>query len=187
MQRISALIGVGLVAALALSGCVPTTDETASSTREASTLGTRVCVVNNTDMNMRIKWRGYPNARPVAPGFENCNSGYEDAGTPDVAAALEYEPNLLPGSPLTLYLEGNNPGVMEAQASAYFKRGSQKWGVRHLFDVGDERSFQEKWVRVTIKKLPESDRHKEWAITITPPSGDDYISDITYYGRGPGF
>ena len=149
-------------------------------------MGTRVCVVNNTDMNMRIKWRGYPNARPVAPGFENCNSGYEDAGTPDVAAALEYEPNLLPGSPLTLYLEGNNPGVMEAQASAFFKRGFQKWGVRHLFDVGDERSFQEKWVRVTIKKLPESDRHKEWAITITPPSGDDYITDITDYGGGPG-
>jgi hypothetical protein len=39
-------------------------------------------------------------------------------------------------------------------------------------------------LRVTITRLPDSDNNKEWDITLTPPSGDDYITDITDYGGG---
>ena len=191
MQRISALIGLGLAAALALTGCAAVDVTTPSVDREASTRGTNICITNKTDMNVRIKWRGYPNARPIAPGYQNCNSGYETRGIathiPDVAAVLEYAPNSQPGSPLSLLVEGDNSDIFEARAQAYYMRGGKKFGEVHIFSVGETRSFQEGFLRVTITRLPDSDRNKEWDITLTPPSGEDYISDITDYGGGPWF
>ena len=177
MQRISALLGVGLVAALALSGCTTANVATPTHDREASVRGTNICITNNTDMNVRIKWRGYPNARPIAPGFQNCNSGYETS-VADVAAILEYEPNLQPGSPLTLYVEGNNKAVAPADARVYFKKNEENWGARNLGYVGDDVSFQEGWLRVTITSLESSDKNIEWEVTLTPPSGADYSSFI---------
>jgi hypothetical protein len=183
MRRISALIGVGLVAALALSGCATANVATPTEDREASVRGTNICITNNTDMNVRIKWRGYPNARPIAPGFQNCNSGYE-THVPDVAAVLEYEPPSQPGTPLSLLVAGNNPGFWDAYAMVYYMRGWQSFGAKNLRNEGDTSSFQEGWLRVTITRLPDSDNNKEWDITLTPPSGDDYITDITDYGGG---
>ena len=185
MQRISALIGVGLVAALALSGCATANVATPTEDREASVRGTNICITNKTDMNVRIKWRGYPNARPIATGYQSCNSGYETGDIKDVKAVLEYEPTSQPGVPLTLFVEGNNPSIADAYAMVYYQRGWQSFGARHLGDVGDTSSFQEGWLRVTITRLPDSDRNKEWDITLTPPSGEDYSSDLTYYGPRP--
>jgi len=177
VRRISALIGVSLVAALALTGCVPADSAKFSAFREAGTRGTRICISNDTDMNVRVKWRGYPNARPIAPGYQNCNSGYETS-VADVAAILEYEPNLQPGSPLTLYVEGNNKAVAPADARVYFKKNEENWGARNLGYVGDDVSFQEGWLRVTITSLESSDKNIEWEVTLTPPSGADYSSFI---------
>ena len=178
MPRISTVMGIGLVATLALTGCASTNIQTFSAMREASTLGTEICVTNKTDMNVRIKWRGYPNARPIAPGFQNCNSGYE-TNVPDVAAVLEYAPNSQPGEPLTLLVEGNNPGIADAYAMVYYELGGKTFGAKNLRYVGDTSSFQEGWLRVIITRLPDSDRNKEWDITLTPPSGEDYSSDLT--------
>nr|KGA07691.1 MAG: hypothetical protein GM42_1035 [actinobacterium acMicro-1] len=186
MPRISALIGLGLAAALALTGCAAADVTTPAVDREASTLGTNICITNKTDMNVRIKWRGYPNARPIATGYQSCNSGYETWVTMDVKAVLEYEPTSQPGVPLTLFVEGTNPSIAEARAEVYFARGWQSFGAMHVGDVGDARSFQEGWLRVTITRLPDSDRNKEWDITLTPPSGEDYSSDITNYVHGGG-
>jgi hypothetical protein len=185
MPRISALIGLGLAAALALTGCTAANVTTPAVDREASTLGTNICITNKTNMNVRIKWRGYPNARPIATGYQSCNSGYETGTPPDVAAALEYEPTSQPGVPLTLFVQGNNFWIADAYAMVYFERGWQLFGARHQGDEGDARSFQEGWLRVTITRLPDSDRNKEWDITLTPPSGEDYNSDVTYYGPKP--
>jgi hypothetical protein len=185
MQRISALIGLGLAAALALTGCTAANVTTPAVDREASVRGTNICITNKTDMNVRIKWRGYPNARPIATGYQSCNSGYETGDIKDVKAVLEYEPTSQPGVPLTLFVEGNNPSIADAYAMVYYQRGWQSFGARHLGDVGDTSSFQEGWLRVTITRLPDSDRNKEWDITLTPPSGEDYSSDLTYYGPRP--
>ena len=187
MQRISALIGLGLAAALALTGCTATNVTTPEVDREASTLGTNICITNKTNMNVRIKWRGYPNARPIAPGYQNCNSGYETGDIKDVKAVLEYEPTSQPGVPLSLLVEGNNPGYFDAYAMVYYTRGWKTFGAKNLRYVGDTSSFQEGFLRVTITRLPDSDRNKEWDITLTPPSGEDYISDLTYYGGGARF
>jgi hypothetical protein len=179
MQRISALIGVGLVAALALSGCATANVATPTQDREASVRGTNICITNNTDMNVRIKWRGYPNARPIAPGFQNCNSGYE-THVPDVAAVLEYEPPSQPGTPLTLYVEADNPWAVDEYATVYFMRGWKKYGTWYLPKKSDTFSFQEGWLRVSLTHLPESDSNKEWHITLTPPSGDDYSEGLNF-------
>ena len=191
MRKISTVMGIGLVATLALTGCASTNIQTFSAMREASVRGTNICVTNKTDMNVRIKWRGYPNARPIAPGYQNCNSGYGYRSTttylPDVAAVLEYAPNSQPGEPLTLLVEGNNDWFFEARVEVYYARGWKRFGAIHIFSEGEARSFQEGFLRVTITRLPDSDRNKEWDITLTPPSGEDYISDITDYGGGPGF
>jgi hypothetical protein len=186
MQRISALIGLGLAAALALNGCAAADVTTPAVDREASVRGTNICITNKTDMNVRIKWRGYPNARPIAPGYQSCNSGYE-THIPDVKAVLEYEPTSQPGSPLTLLVAGDNDWYFDALAKVYYTRGSQSFGARNMGDEGETSSFQEGFLRVTITRLPDSDRNKEWDITLTPPSGEDYISDITDYGGGPRF
>ena len=178
MRRISTVMGIGLAAALALTGCASSNIQTFSAMREASTLGTEICVTNKTDMNVRIKWRGYPNARPIAPGFQNCNSGYE-TNVPDVAAVLEYAPNSQPGEPLTLLVEGNNDWFFDASASVYFMRGQEQRGAKNLGYAGDSRSFQENGIRVTITRLPDLGSNKEWNITLSPPSGADYSEDIT--------
>ena len=178
MRRNATLMGLGLVAALALTGCVPTTAETAPATREASPLGTNICITNKTDMNVRIKWRGYPNARPIAPGYQNCNSGSETGDVTDVAATLEYEPTLYPGSRLRLYVVGDNPAIADAYASVYFLSRGDQWGTTNLQFVGDETSFQDSWLRVTITRLPDSQRHKEWDVVITPPSGENYSTQL---------
>jgi hypothetical protein len=179
MQRISALIGLGLAAALALTGCTAANVTTPAVDREASVRGTNICITNKTDMNVRIKWRGYPNARPIATGYQSCNSGYETGDTKDVKAVLEYEPTSQPGVPLTLFVEGNNPAIYDAYAMVYFARGGQWFGADNARFEGDTSSFQEGWLRVTITRLPDSDRNKEWDITLTPPSGADYSSDLT--------
>ena len=179
MQRISALIGLGLAAALALTGCTAANVTTPAVDCEASTRGTNICITNKTNMNVRIKWRGYPNARPIATGYQSCNSGYETGKSPDVAAVLEYEPPSQPGVPLTLFVAGNNSWIVDAYAMVYFERGGKKFGAENLRFEGDTSSFQEGWLRVTITRLPDSDRNKEWDITLTPPSGEDFISVLT--------
>jgi hypothetical protein len=171
----ASLAGLALVAVLAaLTGCVPADSAKFSAFREAAPLGTRICITNKTDMNMRIKWRGYPNARPIAPRFQNCNSGYETGDVTDVAATLEYEPTLYPGSRLRLYVVGDNPAISDAYSAVYFLSGNDQWGTKNLMFVGDETSFQDSWLRVTITRLPDSQRHKEWDVVITPPSGENY-------------
>lgn len=181
MQRTSALIGLGLAVTLALTGCAAADVTTPAVDREASTRGTNICITNKTDMNVRIKWRGYPNARPIAPGYQNCNSGYETK-IADVAAVLEYEPTSQPGEPLTLLVEGDNDWFFEPKAEVYYKRGWKTFGATNMGAEGETHSFQEGFLRVTITRLPDSDRNKEWDITLTPPSGADYISDLTNYG-----
>ena len=168
----ASIAGLTLVAVLgALTGCV---SAPSSAEREASPLGTNICITNKTDMNMNIKWRGYPNARPIAPEFRNCNSGYETGDVTDVAATLEYEPTLYPGSRLRLYVVGDNPAISDAYTSVYFLSRGDPWGSKNGQFVGDKTSFQDSWLRVTITRLPDSQRHKEWDVVITPPSGENY-------------
>lgn len=69
-------------------------------------------------------------------------------------------------------------GCVPADARVYFKKNEENWGARNLGYVGDDVSFQEGWLRVTITSLESSDKNIEWEVTLTPPSGADYSSFI---------
>ena len=166
------IAGLTLVAVLgALTGCVsaPSSDD-----REASLRGTEICIINKTAMNMSIQWRGYPDARPIAPEQRNCNSGYEKGGF-DVEGVLTYTLTNSPDTPLQMGVRGNNPFITQPFTELWYDDEAGKpFGESNIADVGDIKSFQGNGLRVTIKRLEDSDRNKEFEVTLSVPSGPNF-------------
>ncbi len=171
----SAVIALAL-ASLVLAGCAssaagpapasPSTD----SEREASLRGTEVCVQNNSAMNMRILWRGFPVKTEIPPAATTCNTGYETTKA-DVFASLEYQPPATPDTWLTLGVTGTNHWSAEPAAAVWFAVNDIKFGVCDTFDVGDTRSFQAEAVRVDLSRIDDTLENKKFIVNLTNSEG----------------
>lgn len=177
------------VAALALTGCsLPgnaplgssplidggTTIE--KSDRQASVLGSRLCIVNNSTAKMSIFWRGYPDARGIPAGGSNCNSGYETEMA-DVAGSLEYEPADTPGTRQVLSVAAHNAYLNSPRAEAIFLLpNGDKMGACNWYVPGKTKSFDTGWLHGTMTRLDDSEDNKEFVLTLTDkvsePSGE---------------
>jgi hypothetical protein len=187
--RFSLTVAAVTVVAVALAGCtlpgnVPlgssplitggTTIE--ESDRQASVLGSRLCIVNNSTAKMSIFWRGYPDARGIPAGGSNCNSGYE-SDRADVAGSLEYEPADTPGTRQVLSVAAHNAYINSPKAEALFVLpNGDKMGACNWYVPGKTKSFDTGWLHGTMTRLDDSEDNKEFVLTLTDkvsePSGE---------------
>jgi hypothetical protein len=172
---IMAVAGIALMSVV-LAGCssdaaepVPASPST-DAQREASLRGTEICVQNNTTMNMRILWRGFPASTALPTASTTCNTGYETTKA-DVFASLEYQPPATPDTWLTLGVTGTNHWSAEPAAAVWFAVNDIKFGVCDTFDVGDTRSFQAEAVRVDLSRIDDTLENKKFIVNLTNSEG----------------
>lgn len=184
-SRIStaALTALALAISLALSGCSASGNVTMDSSplltpgeisREAGLRDTRLCVINNTSMNMRIQWWRYPDKRPIPPAGQSCNTGY--AGTeefPDVTAWIEYEPRPSQGTWNEIRTEASNSFLFAPWANVTFYVEGEKYGICWAsFDEGESYFIEDGWVRAEMQRLKDSEDHKEFVLNLGLQQGD---------------
>jgi hypothetical protein len=172
---IMAVAGIALMSVV-LAGCssdaaepVPASPST-DAQREASLRGTEICVQNNSTMNMRILWRGFPVKTEIPPAATTCNTGYETTKA-DVFASLEYQPPATPDTWLTLGVTGSNHWAAEPSAAVWFEVSDKKFGVCDTFDVGDTRSFRADAVRIDLSRIDDTQENKKFIVNLTDSEG----------------
>ena len=189
-------IGLGMaVVALALAGCTlpgnvplgsgPVLSDGSNSPspsavveRQARTRNVNFCIDNNTSMQMRISWRGYPSAVTIPPAGTQCNSGYE-YWLYDVEGTLEYEPLDQPGEWRQIFVRGDNPWVSWPIAAAWFDVGDEHFGACGAYNMGLTHSFRIESLNADLTRNDDTDENVEFSLNLTPPSGSLYEPDST--------
>jgi len=175
--RRSVVAGMGMVLiSVVLAACAPMpADDTE---RQASRLDSRLCIRNDTSMQMRVQWRGYPAPSDIARGESTCNTGYETLYS-DVEATIEYEPVDDPGNWLSLTALADNRVLGLPQAAVYYEQQVYKYGVCGNFFVGDTRTFQNFIFRADLTRQDDSADHKEFSLTISGPNGRNPANEVS--------
>lgn len=183
-MKILTAVSTVVAATLLLSSCAGEsgTSPTAAS-REAQARGTRICVINNSSLKMSILWRGYPDARDIPPGGQNCNSGYESQQA-DVQAALEYQPSPNYTERLTWNLWGYNSAIASPEATVYTKSQGKTYGMNITGVVGVSTMMQKDALRGDLVRVPDSEDSREYVLTLTNASGSDFAAWILPYTEG---
>ena len=175
LRSVSAVVGAALVSAV-LAACAPMpADDTA---REASRRDSRLCIQNETSMQMRVQWRGYPAPINIARGETKCNTGYE-TNDYDVKATIEYQPEDEPGNWLSLEAVADNRVVGIPAGAVWYEQQGDKYGVCGRFSVGDTRTFQTIMFRADLTRQNDSDDHKEFSLSFTGPGGPNSADNVT--------
>jgi len=166
-SRAVALIASALAAGLVLSGCMASEQ----TDRQASKLGSNLCIVNNSSSTMSIAWRGYPDARQIPGGGQLCNSGNE-SDVPDVLGTLEYEPAGQAGTKLKLYVAAYNIAIGRPHAEAYFVASpGKRQGACYQYDVGEMKTVDTGWLHGEMTRQKDSSDHKEFVLILTDRVG----------------
>lgn len=166
---------VAIASALILSGCsLPAASGKASPSKEASASGSELCIVNDSTMNMKVQWRGYPDERSLPPGGETCNSGYESDGT-DVSASILYEPTSFLGTWFTWKASIENTWFFGQRAKVALGYKSQNWyyGICGVQKVGELTSMQADFLHGEVLRLPDASENAEYVVTLTDSSGEN--------------
>ena len=174
-RSLSTVVSVVLFSAV-LAACAPMpADDTE---REASRLDSRLCIRNDTSMQMRVQWRGYPAPSDIARGETTCNTGYETLYS-DVEATIEYEPVDDPGNWLSLTALADNRVLGLPQGAVYYEQQVYKYGVCENFFVGDTHTFQNFIFRADLTRQDDSADHKEFSLTISGPNGRNPAREVS--------
>ena len=175
--RRSVVAGMGMVLiSVVLAACAPMpADDTE---RQASRLDSRLCIRNDTSMQMRVQWRGYPAPSDIARGETTCNTGYETLYS-DVEATIEYEPVDDPGNWLSLTALADNRVLGLPQGAVYYEQQDFKYGVCGNFFERDTRTFQNFIFRADLTRQDDSADHKEFSLTISGPNGRNPANEVS--------
>jgi hypothetical protein len=175
--RRSVIAGMSAVLVSAvLAACAPMpADDTA---REASRRDSRLCIQNETSMQMRVQWRGYPAPIDIARGETQCNTGYETLKY-DIEATIEYQPEDDPGNWLSLRTVADNRIVGLPSGAVWYEQQDYKYGVCGNFSVGDTRTFQTFMFRADLTRQNDSADHKEFSLSFTGPVGPNSADEVT--------
>jgi len=175
--RRSVVAGMGMVLiSVVLAACAPMpADDTE---RQASRLDSRLCIRNDTSMQMRVQWRGYPAPSDIARGESTCNTGYETLYS-DVEATIEYEPEDDPGNWLSLTALADNRVLGLPQGAVYYEQQVYKYGVCENFFVGDTQTFENFIFRADMTRHDDSADHKEFSLTISDPNGRNPAREVS--------
>ena len=175
--RRSVVAGMGMVlVSVVLAACAPMpADDTE---RQASRLDSRLCIRNDTSMQMRVQWRGYPAPSDIARGETTCNTGYE-TWLYDVEATIEYQPEDDPGNWLSLTAFADNRVLGLPQGAVYYEQQDYKYGVCGNFFEGDTRTFQNFIFRADLTRQDDSADHKEFSLTISGPNGRNPADEVS--------
>lgn len=169
-SMMTVVVATTVALTFALTGCTaPASAPTpAASERDASTRGSRVCIINNSSTPMSISWRGYPDASNIPPGGQQCNSGWEESLS-DVYGLLEYSPAGAAHVPLTLNVMAVNNFLMEPAFQAVFDLDQRQRGpgICGVFSQGDTQSMETGWLHGVALRLPDSPDNKEFTLTLT--------------------
>lgn len=171
-----ALAATSIATMLLLGACASAGESVQpAASRDAHLPGSRMCVNNNSTMKMRILWRGYPDTRPILPAGQSCNSGYE-AIDENIAATLEYEPLDAPGTWLQWKFTVDNSWPSYPHVMMWFVcTNNFRCGIELYSKVaGDTSAMQKSGLRADVFRLADSDSSKEWEVSLTPASGDDF-------------
>jgi hypothetical protein len=173
-------VAIALSAALALSGCAATTavsDDSAS--REAGTRDTRLCIINQTDMNMRVSWTGLSGTAPLEPLGTQCNTDLDMPWQQSAEGVIEYEPVPHPGTWLKWNFRVSNGALDHPSIRVFYYALNQEWGMCPYLDEGGYHTMQSSWMRGRADRLADSANFKEWTLKLTPPAGSDFVEDCT--------
>lgn len=174
-RSVSIVATVMLVSAV-LAACAPM--PAGNTEREASRLDSRLCIRNDTSMQMHVQWRGYPAPIDMARGETQCNTGYETSDY-DVEATIAFQPEDDPGNWLSLTAFADNRIVGLPQGAVYYEQQKYKYGVCGNFDEGYTRTFQTFIFRADLTRQDDSADHKEFSLTISGPNGRSPADEIT--------
>nr|KGA06361.1 MAG: hypothetical protein GM42_4210 [actinobacterium acMicro-1] len=175
LRSVIAGVSVVLVSAV-LAACAPMpADDTE---REASRLGSRLCIHNETSMQMRVQWRGFPAPIDIAQGETQCNSGYESSKN-DVEATIEYQPEDDPGNWLSLSAFANNRFIGYPESAVWYDQQKFMYGTCGQFSEGDTRTFQTFMFRADLTRHDDSGDNKEFSLTLSGPSGRNSADEVS--------
>ena len=153
-----------VLASLVLSSCSAAPESASSARREALHRGVRLCINNDSSMNMRVTWGGRSDSESLPPAGQNCLAGTAVNG-PDVWGVITYEPVSYPGTWLTLNVKGWNPNISFPQVSVNYTAMAGTYGMCLSDAEGTESSMQSGWIRGTIRRENDSERYKEFVVT----------------------
>lgn len=179
-----------LCVTLFLTGCTSVSTEASSTqttsaeeTREAGVRGSRLCIYNNSQISLSVTWRGYPQARIVAPNATDCNSGYESGETPDIAAVLDFEDPAKPGTTQRWFFAANNPWIEQPHAELYYESGDKKSGICLSYGEDVQRGLQQSGIRGDLKRIQDSSDNIEFTLTVTDAQGNNFADDASNCGK----
>ena len=188
--RIAAVALGCSVAATALSGCTlsgnvprdaapPSSADAAwdQTERLASIRGSRLCIVNDSPMNVRVEWIGFSAPIDIERGTSACHGGYEHL-LDDVDAAIEYEPVDTPGEWVKLYAFATNHFIGLPRAATYYEEGRRVFGVCGNFSEGYTRTFQTPTIHAELKRLSDTESYKEFILSLTASDGPSSAADV---------
>jgi hypothetical protein len=190
-SRSASLTAIAIALGLALAGCtlpgnVPhgspplTKDEQVLGEidRKASLKGSRMCIINNSSLNMTIFWRGYPDARDIPIGERNCNSGWEDSDSmSDIEGTISYVAAGETGRVRYINVWAENQILYWPHASAMTRiPGGKSVGACGNWSVDETHFIDTGWLHGILTRLPDSDDNKEYELVLTDkigqPGGD---------------
>ena len=167
----SVVVGTGrvvgtllILASLLLSSCSAASESASSVRREALHRGVRLCINNNSSMNIRVTWGGRSVSDSLPPAGQTCLAGTAVNG-PDVWGVITYEPVSYPGTWLTLNVKGWNSNLGYPMVSVNYTAMAGTYGMCLSDAEGTESSMQSGWIRGTIRRENDSERYKEFVVT----------------------
>jgi hypothetical protein len=165
-RRSVVLVGLPLAAAVVLAGC----SRPAADARQASNLGTQVCVVNDSSQtpNVTFTLRDTGTDGPVPRGSQACGEGTMGGGKNDVEGRITFA---APMKNMTLW--GNNPWIGAPGAGIRQDGGNSCAGYEGMSE-NSAVSWDDGVLRYVVKRLNDG-QWKEFTITITDtqkPSAD---------------
>lgn len=176
-QTTLAVIGaLATAVALTLSGCSPEVPES----REASILGTRICVINGSSMRPTVAFTlkdSAQNEGVLSRGDQACGEGKQDLGH-DVEGTISVA---APGRSVDFYGWNHFIGAPGATIDMNGRYCTGAYNVdfdtRYVWDDG--------LLRFSILRLPDDDDWKEFTITVEDtmvPSADGKAAECPDHG-----
>ena len=175
LRSLIAGVSIVLVSAV-LAACAPMpADDTE---RDASRRDSRLCIQNETSMQMRVQWRGYPAPVDIARGETQCNTGYEVLRS-DIEATIEYQPEDDPGNWLSLRAIADNRVIGLPSGAVWYEQQYDKYGLCGKFAVDDTLTFQTFMFRADLTRQKDSADHKEFSLSFTGPVGPNSAREVS--------
>lgn len=169
---------------LLLSGCTPQSQEVTSQltspseSREAYVRGSRLCIINNSQIPLSVMWRGFPNERIVNPNATECNSGYESDKS-DISAEISFKDSTAPGITRVWKFRSKNSWIIQPAVSLYFESGKSKYGICNNYGENEQLGLQQFGIRGDLKRIQDSPDNIELTLVVTDAVGENFAEDTS--------